>query len=197
MRRLKPDPVPEEALAKVLEAATQAASAVNRQPWRFLVLQDPTVKEKIANYYRDAWNHAYGAAAAQNVSSLDPANRRVLKAANHLAQHMAEVPVLILVCVVGRPSTGARAASSRYGSVFPAVQNLMLAARALGLGTTLTTLHKEHEQEIKELLDIPQDVETVCLIPLGYPEGRFGPVRRRPVAEVTYYDRWGCQSSAD
>jgi nitroreductase len=194
MRRLKSDPVTEQALAEILEAATQAASAVNRHNWRFLVIRDRAVKEKIAYYYGEAWNHACGAAAAHDPSSLEPASRRVLKAASHLAHHLAKVPVLILARMPGRPLTEARAASSRYGSVYPAVQNLMLAARTLGLGTTLTTLHKRHDKEIKELPDIPEDVETICPIPLGYPEARFGPARRRPAAEVTYYDRRGRQS---
>ena len=81
--------------------------------------------------------------------------------------------------------------STHYGSIYPAIQNLMLAARARGLGTTLTTLHKAAEDEIKAILEIPDDVDTVALIPIGYPEGRFGRPKRRPSRDVTHWDRWG------
>jgi nitroreductase len=195
MRRLRPDPVPDEALARVLEASAQAASGANLQPWRFLLIRDSEIKKKIAEYYLDAWDHAYGDAAVE--SAQDPAWQRVLRSARHLAHHFAEVPVLVLVCMLGRPPKDPAAAAGRYGSIYPAVQNLMLAARGLGLGTTLTTLHKRHDQKVKELLDIPEDVETICLIPMGYPQGRFGPLHRQPVTDMTFYDRWGAPSSRD
>ncbi|HKZ50588.1 MAG TPA: nitroreductase family protein, partial [Dehalococcoidia bacterium] len=155
MRRLKPDPVPDKVVARVLEAAIQAPSSVNRQPWRFLVIRDRALKEKIAEYYLEAWNHTYGASATQG-QSLDPATLRVLRSADYLARHMADAPLLVLVCLLGRPPADPIRASSRYGSVYPAVQNLMLTARALGLGTTLTTVYKRYDGEIKELLGIPE-----------------------------------------
>ena len=110
------------------------------------------------------------------------------RSADYLANHMAEVPVLVIptikkdMVVIG-PTLGA--------SIYPAVQNLMLAARALGLGTALTTLHKMHEDDVKQLLGIPDDVETMALIPVGRPKGQFGPVRRMPVEKVVYWDGWG------
>ena len=100
-----------------------------------------------------------------------------------LADELVDAPVVILAFTVGRPGAAS--------SVFPAIQNLMLAARAEGLGTTLTTLHKAHEAEVKELLGVPEGVETMCLIPMGWPKGKFGQGVRLPVEKVTYWDGWG------
>ena len=180
MRRLKPDPVPEEALWKVLEAATRAPSGANVQPWNFVVIRDAATKAKIAEYYRDAWDNTYG--RQREAMLANPAQSRTYRSAEYLAHHLAEMPVLILICSRGPIGNG--------GSIFPAVQNLMLAARGLGLGTSLTSLHRLHEAEIKALLDIPAEVETAALIPLGYPRGKFGAGPRRPVEQVAYWDKW-------
>jgi len=186
MRRLKPDPVPQELVEKVLDAAIRAPSTRNLQPWRFIVIRDPALKEAIARYYRDAWEKAFGSR-----TPADAEEARLIRSGTYLAQHLAQVPVLILVCLEGDRVRQGRARLSLYASVFPAVQNLLLAARGLGLGTTLTTIWRAHEEEIKGLLGIPRDVEAVALIPLGYPQEPFRPNRRRPLAEVTYYERWG------
>ncbi|MBI4232921.1 MAG: nitroreductase family protein [Chloroflexi bacterium] len=185
VRRFRQDPVPEEALRQVLDAAICAPSGANRQPWAFVIIREPDLKRQVASYYRRSWEQAYGGAAA----APRPADPRVRASAAYLAEHMAEVPVLVLACIhmEGGPATFTHGAS-----IYPAVQNLMLAARALGLGTALTTLHKRYEAEVKGLLGIPADWETAALIPLGFPAGRspFGLPRRRPVAEVTFADRW-------
>jgi nitroreductase len=186
MRRLKPDPVPEELIWKVLDAAIRAPSGGNRQPWNFIVIRDEEIKRKIAEYYLDAWNNSYGRIKEQ--ATADPNLARTYRSAEYLANHLAEVPVLIMATV---REAGIAAVSPDGASIYPAVQNLMLAARALGLGTTLTTLHRAHEAEVKELLGIPEGVHTMCLIPLGWPKGRFGAGPRLPVEKVTYWDRWG------
>ncbi len=193
MRRLKPDHVPAHLVKKVIEAATRAPSGGNRQPWNFIVIQDRRAKETIAGYYRRAWESTYGATPAVAREGMDAAARRNLRSAEHLAYHLSEVPVLILVCMRHAPPPGSPeiVRASQYGSIYPAVQNLMLAARGHGLGTALTTLHRAFEKEIKALLGVPEDVETVALIPLGWPEGRFGSGVRLPVEKVTYYDHWG------
>lgn len=193
IRRLKPDPVPQELIGKLIEAATRAPSGANRQPWAFVVVRDPEVKRPIAALYHDSWDAAYGSRARGGARPLD---NRVYASAAHLAEHMAEAPVLILVCLDhqrtgGVLHPGQPTPAGRYTSILPAVQNLLLAARGLGLGAVLTTLHKAHEEEVKAILSIPPHVETVALIPVGYPLDKFGPVTRRPVAEVTSYDRWG------
>ena len=186
LRRLKPDPVPDELLHKVIEAATKAPSGSNAQDWRFLVIRDPGIKEKVAQFYKRAWDEIFGARAARP----EQLGNRIRSSAQHLAEHMAEAPVLILVCVQhhGGPSRMVRGAS-----IYPAVQNLLLAARGLGLGSVLTTLHKRYEDEIKRLLGIPENVETAALLPLGLPSPgvKYGPNKRKPVQEVTYYNQWG------
>ncbi len=187
VRRFAPDPVPSEAVSRVLDAATRAPSGGNSQPWSFIVLRDAEVRRQVGALYRDAWE---AGGVDRFTSDPDPAKARVYRSAKYLAERMGEAPVLILACI----ESGGRGPSFTTGaSIYPAVQNLMLAARALGLGTVITTIHRGREGEIKELLSIPDDVTTAALIPMGYPaEGAgFGPVRRRPVTEVTHLDRWG------
>jgi len=185
MRRLKSDPVPDDLIWKVLEAAIRAPSGGNRQPWNFIVIKDEGAKKKIAAWYLEAWNNTYG--RAKEAMAADPQAARVFASADHLANHLAEVPVLIIAAV----RAGDVGTSPAGSYVYPAVQNLMLAARALGLGTTLTTLHRAHEADVKELLGIPEGVETMALIPLGWPKGKFGVGPRRPVEQVSYWDKWG------
>ena len=118
----------------------------------------------------------------------DPAAARTYSSAEHLAHHLADVPVFIIATV---NNAGVAPVSPPGASIYPAVQNLMLAARALGLGTALTTLHRAHEAEVKQLLGIPDGIETMALIPLGWPRGKFGSGDRLPVQKVTYWDKWG------
>jgi nitroreductase len=189
MRRLKPDPVPDEYVEKIIWAATRAPSGGNRQGWRWLVVTDAEKKKAIQGWYNELWSKAiesgYGAG-----SNLDPdekaSNERVMRSATYLAEHMHEAPVLIFACSL----TGNGDITSG-SSIYPAVQNLMLAARALGLGTALTTVHRGRQKEVRELLGIPDSVETAALIPLGWPKGKFGSGMRRPVKEVTYWESWG------
>ena len=191
LRRLKPDPVPEDLIRKLIDAAIRAPSGGNRQPWAFVVIRDAETKRKIGEWYRDAWDKTYGAIPQETRDQFEGSFARTYRSAEHLAFHLAEAPVHILVCTHGVPVPGNAASASQYGSIFPAVQNLLLAARGLELGASLTTLHKLHEAEVKELLGIPNDVETVALIPVGYPKGKYGPAERRPVEEVMYHERWG------
>ncbi len=186
MRRLKPDPVPEELIWKLLDAAVKAPSGGNRQPWNFIVIRDDETKAKIAEWYLDGWNKAYG--PVKQAAMANPASARTYSSADHLANHLAEVPVLIIATI---NTAGVAPVSTSGASIYPAVQNLMLAARALGLGTTITTLHRTHETEVKQLLGVPEGVDTMALIPLGYPVGKFGPTNRIPTEKVVYWDKWG------
>ena len=185
MRRLHPDDVADDDLWKILETATMAPNGGNRQPWNFVVIRDAEKKRKIGEWYLEAWNKTYGPAREAMLNDANMA--KTFHSADYLANHLAEVPVLILATIkkdmvaIG-PTLGA--------SIYPAVQNLMLAARALGLGTTLTTLHKLHEADVKQLLGIPEDVETMALIPLGRPKGKFGKPARLPVEKIVYWDNW-------
>ena len=187
--RYRSDPVPKDAIDKIIDAAIRAPSGGNTQPWEFVVITDPDLVARVGGIYRDAW-----LAGRPEASPDEPP---VYKAARYLANHMPEVPALILACVdhtrgsapytPGQPIEPGRYASS----IWLAVQNLFLAARALGLGTRLTTVHLRGEDRIKQLLGIPVHVETVALIPLGYPRGKFGSTDRRPATEVTSYNRYG------
>jgi len=186
MRRLKPDPVPDELIWKLLDAAVRAPSGGNRQPWSFIVIRDADTKKKLAEYYLDSWTKSYGLIRQAAVGS--PATAATYLSAEHLANHLAEVPVLIIAAV----NLSAVAPVTPPGaSIYPAVQNLMLAARALGLGTTLTTFHRTHEAEVKQLLGIPDGVETMALIPVGWPRGKFGSGDRVPTEKVVHWEKWG------
>lgn len=198
MRRLKPDPVPDELIEKIIEAGTMAPSGGNEQRWSFIVVKDPAKKQFIQQRYHQAFS-AYAeermAAAQQAPTPPDPAQMRMVQAAFYLAEHMHEAPVLLFVCTRPRDRGGASDAALvglvDGASIYPAVQNALLACRALGLGTVLTTLHKVYEAEIKAELGVPEDIDLSALLPIGYPVGRFGPVARKPATEITYWDAWG------
>ena len=187
--RYRSDPVPKEAIDKIIEAATKAPSGANSQPWEFIAITDRELVAKVGGVYRDVWLEAR--------PDPSPDEPPAYRSARYLANHMPEVPALILVCAdhgkgFGTYTPGQPIERGRYASsIWLAVQNLFLAARALGLGTRLTTAHIRGEDRIKELLGIPDHVETVALIPLGYPRGRFAPTVRRPASEVTSYNRYG------
>ena len=187
--RFKPDPVPRGAIEHIIDAATKAPSGGNNQPWEFIVITDPEVIAQVGNVYREM--------EAEFLASRPDADESpVYRAARYLGDHMHEVPAMILTCVDHGSSatsgqTGAFVRGSQASSIWPAVQNMFLAARALGLGTRLTTAHLRGEQRVKDILGIPDHVETVMLTPLGYPRGSFGATQRRPSAKVTSYNRYG------
>lgn len=183
IRYFKPDPVPRELLDKILEAASKAPSGTNRQMWHFVIVQDAELRRKLADFYRRA-----GRAALPNLQWLADVNPRILRSATHLVEHMDDAPVLLLACIEHGGSINLTTGSS----IYPAVQNILLAARGLGLASALTTFHKQYEDEVKALLGIPDNVETAALLPIGYPaEGaRYGPTRRKPLDEVTHWDGW-------
>jgi nitroreductase len=189
MRRLKPDAVPNDLIRQILEAGVCAPSGGNMQRWRFLVVRDAAIKQVVGAYYKRAWDEQ----VAPRYRAGEPAPGvsgeqflRMLDAAEHLAAHIAEAPVWIVPCLEGGAPT--RTSGS---SIYPAVQNMLLAARALGLGATLTTLHLQFEKEVEAALGLPPNVHSYALLPIGWPMGRFGPVRRIPLADVVYEDRWG------
>ena len=189
MRRLKPDPVPNELIRQILEAGVSAANGGNMQRWRFLVVKDPKVKETVAGYYKRAWKE--NALPGYRTSAPPPGTsaerfQRLLAAADYLAEHLHEAPVWIVPCLGGAAPT--RASGS---SIYPAVQNMLLAARALGLGSTLTTRHISYEKEVDAAMGIPPGFRSYAILPIGYPMGRFGPVGRGPLSDVVYLDGWG------
>ena len=189
MRRLKPDPVPNELIRKILEAGVCAPSGGNMQQWRFLVIRDRKINETVGALYKRAWEEQVAPRyrAGEPAPGMSPERfLRLLNAAEHLAAHIHEAPVWIVPCLEG--GTPTRTSGS---SIYPAVQNMLLAARALGLGATLTTLYLQFEKEAEAAMGLPPNVHSYALLPVGYPMGRFGPVRRVPLADVVYEDRWG------
>ena len=184
-RRLKPDPVPEELLFQLVDAAIRAPSGQNRQDWRFVVVTDPAFKALMQAAATESWSR-YQPQYAEHPEQMDelPRTKRLsLKSTEHLARHIGEAPAVIVVCGArGRHSTPG-------GSTFPAVQNLLLAARALGLGASIFQLALS--PAVLEAIGLPEDQQAFCAIPVGFPMGRPGPVRRRPVRQVAFRDRWG------
>jgi nitroreductase len=195
MRRLRPDPVADKLLFKVLNAGVQAPSGMNSQPWSFLVLRQPDDKQWFAARYKAAIESRFGNFKVDDddTSAMARQGRALLYQANH----MQEYPLLLIVCglrdwpfkVPEAERVGP--APPNYGAVYPCVQNILLGCRAVGLGAALTTMHQVFEDELVEHFEIPDEYGVVVTIPIGYPVGRFGPVQRRPAQEVTWFDRWG------
>jgi nitroreductase len=159
------------------------------QRWRFLVIRDASIKQTVGAYYKRAWDEQVGPRyrAGEPAPGMDRDRfLRLLDAAEYLAAHIHEAPVWIVPCLEG--GTPTRTSGS---SIYPAVQNMLLAARALGLGATLTTLYLAFEKEAEAALGLPPGVHSYAILPIGYPIGRFGPVRRVALADVAYEDRWG------
>jgi nitroreductase len=192
MRRLKPDPVPREIIMKVIEAATLSPSNSNRQPWIFVVVTNPETKQFVAERYKKAWDTFYCTPEKRRVMETQPdtPEGKSLRSANYLANHMAEVPALIFACVK-RYNDKQRAGQPMVGSIYPAVQNLCIAARAYGLGTSITSMHGMFGNEIDERLGVPSNYSNEVLVPIGYPKGRWGRPARKPASEVTFFEHWG------
>jgi nitroreductase len=200
MRRLKPDPIPPDVLRAILEAAIRAPSGGNQQGWAFVAVQDPALRRGLADIYRPLIEALFepGGGYYGQLNSTDPEvsarTRRMADSALHLGRHMQEAPVIVVPCL----NSGGRQTNIVSGSsIYPAVQNLMLAARAFGVGSTLTTIHRIHQDEVRSLLGIPAGYETAALIPLGYPRGRWGTGPRRSLDEVAFGDRWGSPVPGD
>jgi nitroreductase/alkylhydroperoxidase family enzyme len=200
VRRLRPDPIPEPVLRRVLQAATWAPSGGNLQPWHVIAVRDPVLKQGLAELYRGPWSD-YAAQRRALIARLPDALRaraqKMLASGDHLAAHLHEAPVIAAFCFhperltitdagLGRPSVVGGA------SLYPAVQNLLLACRAEGLGCVLTTLLCSRESEVRELLEIPEPWATCAFVPIGWPlAGGHGPLSRRPVEQVAFADRFG------
>jgi nitroreductase len=186
MRRLKPDPVPDELLGRLVEAATLAPTDSYSQRWRFLAVTDRTVITEIAGMNAGVFTRA-----RKHAEAALPAS--VARSVADGSDSMPTAPAMILVAGVGSPPQGSPsfAVATFYGGLFPAVQNLLLCARAAGLGATLTTTALAAGQDrIRELVGAPDDVEFVAVIPVGWPRGRFGRPPRGEFGEVAYLNRW-------
>jgi nitroreductase len=192
IRRLEPDPVDDQLVLKLIELALEAPTGGNSQNWEFVVVKDRAVKEQLGRYNRQAWR-IYGG-LGRIVMRNRPDMLRILKAVDWQAKHFAEIPVVIVACLRGlRPILPPVAATSYYGSIYPSVQNLLLAARAAGLGGGLITLPLWSTFLVRRTLELPWNVTPCAVVPLGWPKGKYGPTRRRPAGDVVHVDRHGNQ----
>ncbi|MEM9624401.1 MAG: nitroreductase family protein [Pseudomonadota bacterium] len=205
VRRLKPDPIPQDVMDRVLQAATWAPTGGNHQPWRIIAVQDATLKQGLEDLYRPHWE-SYIPGYEAHMASMPPAaaasSRRALDAGTYLATHLHEAPVICVFVFNPAHITITDAELSRPsvvggGSIYPAVQNLLLAARTEGLGCVLTTLLCKEEPEVKKLLGIPPDWHTAAHVPLGYPVlGGHGTLSRKSAAQMVFRDRFGQSDGA-
>jgi nitroreductase len=192
IRRLKPDPVDDELVLRLIELALKAPTGSNAQNWEFIVVKDQQVKARLAGLNRRAWSlyRSIGRRTAANAG--DQKSLKMLDAGEWLASHLHETPVLIVACLNGFiPPWPPIATASAYGSIFPSVQNLLLAARAAGLGAVLITLPLWSRVLARRARGLPWNVAPCAVIPLGWPIGRYGPTQRKPVGEVVSLDRYG------
>jgi nitroreductase len=190
MRRLKPDPVPDELIKKILHAGLGAANGGNTQQWRFMVIKDPAKKKAVQVWYKKAFDEVVGpryATSAPPPGSNPEKYKRQHGAVEYLTEHYHEAPVWIVACLLGGPSPGRSAGAS----IYPAVQNMLLAIRALGLGSTLTTRHLQFEKETEAALGLPPGVHSYAILPIGYPMGKFGPTGRGKMSDFVYGDNYG------
>ena len=187
LRRFRPDPIPDEVLFQLFDAAIRAPSGQNAQDWRFIVITDPAVKKKMQGWAEIGWSRYQPDLSAhpEKIDDLPRTQRLTLRSVQHLVDNLHEAPAIIAVLgLQGRHSTPG-------GSTFPAVQNLLLAARGLGLGSSVFNLPMRGGDELRDLLDIPENNQLYCLLPIGYPTDRHGPLRRKPVKAVVYRERFG------
>jgi nitroreductase len=185
IRRLKPDPVPRELIRKICEAGTFAPSGGNRQPWFFVAVTEPDRRAWVADRYRRLF-HSYIQPALE--AAKDPTypegKRRNMRAAIYLADHLHEAPVHLFV------AGWTRRGQPQVQALFPAIQNILLACRAVGLGASLTTMHTSFGKELDEWLGLPPNCPTCALLPIGWPQGKYGRPQRRSVDRCLFFERW-------
>ena len=185
IRRLRPDPVPRALVRKVCEAGTFAPSGGNRQPWSFIAVTEPERRAFVADRYRRAFaRYIAPALEAAKDPSFSPAKRRNMRAALHLAEHLHEAPVHLFV------AGWLRRGEPQSQALFPAVQNVLLACRAVGLGASLTTVHRAFGAEIDAALGLPSDHQTCALLPIGWPIGRYGRPPRKSVDACLFWEQY-------
>ncbi len=187
MRRLETTEVPEEKLIKLIDAANQAPSGSNSQNARWVVVRDAEQKKKLADLNRK-FAEPYITPSLENPGS--EAQRKMLNAVVWQMDHMHEIPALIVACFDYGEKVEGLGVYRSAGSVWPGIQNLLLTARSIGLGAAPTTLALRDQDLVREALNLPDNFAALCLIPVGYPKGKFGPVSRRPVEDIMRFDRW-------
>lgn len=198
VRRVLPDPVPDELVLKCIELALRAPTGANGQQWEFVIVKDRRTKAKLAKQYRLIWR-PYRALMARRMAARDPGMAKVVQSVQWQVDHFSEIPVLVVACmrlgvrdgrtpIVRMPLP---AESGYWGSIYPSVQNLLLCARAMGLGASLITLPLWNVLYVRRMLRLPMEVLPCCIVPLGWPRGRYGPTTRKPVEEVVHLGTYG------
>jgi nitroreductase len=204
VRRVLPDPVDDAVVRKCIELALRAPTGANGQNWEFIVVKDQRVKEKLARRYRQAWKVYYGL-VLKRIAAQDEEMAKTARAVQWQVDHFTEIHVLVVACLRLRVRDGRvpyalmphASLSGYWGSIYPSVQNLLLAARAMGLGASLITLPLFSQTLARRILGLPYSVTPCCIIPLGWPRGRYGPTTRKPVDEVIHLDTYGNRAWLD
>jgi len=182
IRRFKTNPIPDDVLEDIMEATIRAPNGGNNQQWRFILVKGAEMRQKLAELYHEAWWAKRADAGIMGPDDIPP-GKNSMRSAMRMANEIGDAPVMVLICATAK---GAQAA----GSVIPSAQNMLLAARAFGIGGTIATLHPVVEERVHELFGIPSEAQVVYCMPLGYPRGAFGSVQRRPLTDVCAVDGW-------
>ncbi len=198
VRRVRPDPVDDAVVLKCIEVALRGPTSSNGQNWEFIVVKDRRVKKKLAKRYRQGWS-LYYRTVIRRVAARDEKMAKTARAVQWQVDHFTEIPVLVVACLrlgaregrVPFVPTPHAVESGHYGSIYPSVQNLLLAARAMGLGASLITLPLWSVASARKTLKLPHSVTPYCIVPLGWPRGRYGPTTRKPVEQVVHLDAHG------
>jgi nitroreductase len=190
IRRLKPDPVDDEIVLRLIELALKAPTGSNGQKWEFIIVKDQQVKKGLARLNRQIWR--LSGRIGQRRTQDDPKRRKILEAVLWQADHFEEAPVIVVACLKGWYIPFVHLSATTYfGSIYPAIQNLLLAARAINLGAALTTIPIWNLFAVRRVLGLPWRITPCAVIPLGWPMGHYGPTTRKPVNEVVSFDRYG------
>ena len=199
VRRVQPDPIDDGIVLRCLQLALEAPTGSNGQNWEFVVVKDRAIKASLAAQYRRAWRIYAG--LGRRIKS-DEQTAKILKSVQWQVDHFEEIPVVVVCCLRGGPRVPfvpepPVAASSHYGSIYPSAQNLLLAARSIGLGAALITLPLWSNTLARRILRLPLTVEPCCIVTLGWPKGRYGRKARKPVGTVVHLDQYGRQPWQD
>lgn len=192
IRYFRPDPVPDDLLRKCIEGATRAPSGTNLQPWGFVIVKDAAMRARIAESVRQRFmsDEQLQQYLEAGRTSDDPSKRIMMTGVSNIVSNLDSAPVIIFPCLTSTTSPAPRGLLAG-SSIYLAVQNLLLTARGLGLGTVMTTFQSAMVEDLTQWLKLPPDTVPVALIPLGWPAANFGPVKRRPTEEVTHWETWG------
>ena len=192
IRYFRPDPVPDDLLRKCIEGATRAPSGTNLQPWGFVIVKDAAMRARIAESVRQRFmsDEQLQQYLETGRTSDDPSKRIMMTGVSNIVSNLDSAPVIIFPCLTSTTSPAPRGLLAG-SSIYLAVQNLLLTARGLGLGTVMTTFQSAMVEDLTQWLKLPPDTVPVALIPLGWPAANFGPVKRRPTEEVTHWETWG------